>query len=203
MTNIPESGGEAYELGRRDEHTVHEPRIIELENELRLKQLELDAQVPVLLEAVQENLQRALRAERQRNALLKSLPKCDALYVQHEDRPATKAWMRGDHRYCDECAQHDRNSAGEPPPDYPRAEAIRDILAATPFESPMWGVVVRQRGEEWVTQLFVQGQAFDLGPSGNEEHARFIQRMLLKALERLGLDPRAASTRVEDTGSDW
>lgn len=38
--------------------------VVLLRNELQLKQLELDSQVPLLLEAVQENLTRAIKAEK-------------------------------------------------------------------------------------------------------------------------------------------
>ena len=56
--------------------------------------------------------------------LVKSLPKCD----RHPDRPATRAWVRGRSRYCDECG-----SATEPAhsvPEYPRAAPLRRALEA-------------------------------------------------------------------------
>ena len=75
-----------------------------------------DARIAELEVALDEEIART-------DALVAALPKCD----YHKDRPATKAWKRGDRRYCDEC---NPNSIGQVAPDYPRAAPLRAILAA-------------------------------------------------------------------------
>jgi hypothetical protein len=63
-----------------------------------------------------EALEKALRS------LVDTLPRCD----QHPDRPATRAWVRGAGRYCDECGlKHEPNPVHE----YPRAQPLRNAIA--------------------------------------------------------------------------
>ncbi len=47
--------------------------------------------------------------------LVRTLPACTICH-----NPATKAWQRGEARFCDEC--------GEGVPDYPRAPSLREAL---------------------------------------------------------------------------
>lgn len=54
--------------------------------------------------------------------LVASLPKCDDC-----SRPATRAFRRGEARYCDE---HGANILGHEAPEYPRAQPLRDMIAA-------------------------------------------------------------------------
>jgi hypothetical protein len=64
------------------------------------------------------DLRAELAAERKLlDALVASLPKCDDC-----DLPATKAFARGERRFCD--------AHGGMTPDYPRAPALRAIAAA-------------------------------------------------------------------------
>jgi hypothetical protein len=54
--------------------------------------------------------------------LVYMLPRCD----NHPDRPATRAWVRGAGRYCDECG----TKVGMlPVHEYPRAAAVRKAVA--------------------------------------------------------------------------
>lgn len=59
-------------------------------------------------------------------ALLDSMPPCTHLGCT---RPATRAWARGQARFCDECAKNPRFH-GDMPPEYPRAAAMRALQAA-------------------------------------------------------------------------
>ena len=80
-------------------------------------------------------LRNELAAERARtDALVASLPKCD-----HCGRTATKAWERGQKRYCDTCALADQQRVPDEfklAPDYPRAEPLRAIARARADVNP-------------------------------------------------------------------
>lgn len=76
-------------------------------------------------------------AEARLAALLDSLPRCD----YHRDRPATRAFARGEGRFCDACGaegvpkkkmvdgERTRETTWGEAPEYPRAAAVRAALA--------------------------------------------------------------------------
>ena len=97
-----------------------------LDNQRAAHEFQKGAIVRALNEAHEAT--RALReAETWRlvEALIEALPKCTRCH----SRTATKAWVRGASRYCDDCDSRIgwvRATA----PDYPRAAPLRALLAA-------------------------------------------------------------------------
>lgn len=63
--------------------------------------------------------------------LVHTLPKCT---IDHCGNPATKAWRRGEGRYCDGHA--DLSPEEGIPPDYPRTPALREAQELLAEEDP-------------------------------------------------------------------
>lgn len=100
-----------YHYSKEGEHSG------KLLRELRETQIDRDS-LRVQLEAVKGALEALEQAARE---LLAALPKCTFC-----ERVATRAWVRGAERYCDE---HGRIATGPDVPEYPRAVPMRKLAA--------------------------------------------------------------------------